>query len=358
MSKKAFGPKSLEDYYSKEDQLWDWACNYGQGIMGLAPDVVPEECVDFCLSQFARFNIPLPSCIIDVIIRGAGVTMYHVDVEDPYALLSGVSDVNAVWDWCHNAYEVWDGPHNGYEPDPQFLETFAYAPGQAEVVFDHTLSHPALDALPNMIGDYLSGMIRGVSDYSSYIEEPVWKSLNEDHILELRSMCLTPEGTFNETKFLAYFDLAAWAAFAWIAGPPSRAFRMYHHEIMSVAIKYGECILADGLVIAPTHYKKLSRPPQSCYRCGVAGWCVEIVLTMGNASYMCEHCLTEGMPKPKNSPLNCGSKMCMFTECPHNPYHGMGAGGINRSRAEHGQLGAMARGESCLRTEGDIKRLE
>lgn len=341
---KRFGPKSFEDYYSKEDQLHDWAMNCGYGMMGITMDAIPADCVDFCLSQYERYNVPIPRCIYSIIEQGAWVSLFHADVGDPYCLFHGVSDVNYTYDWVNHAFEVLEEGNKIWEPEPNSIETFTYIPGQAEETFNYITSHPGLDALPNMIGDYLSGAIRGISDFCWYNqEEPVWTQLHGEEILELRSMCIGSDGNFDERRFLAYFDLAAWAAFAWIAGPLSSAFRMRHHEIMSVAMSYGECLFADGVVIAPSNYQKLSRPPQSCYKCGIAGWCVEIVLAEDYEGYICEHCSSIGMPRPPSSLANCGSKMCMYSECPHNPYHGFGAAGIHRAHAQYGQLGAMVR---------------
>jgi hypothetical protein len=353
-----YGPKVYEDYYFKEDQLHEWTSQAQQGIMGICADCVPEECYQFCYSQYVRFNIPLPHCIDEIINSASMATFHHVDIVDPYCLLSGTSDVNTTSDWCYHAYEALDTWDNEVkELNPESIETFVAVPGQAEAVFEDIMSHPGLEALPNMVGEYLDGSIRGISDYAYYQEHPLWTYLEPDALLELRGMCIDKDGTFNETRLLAYFRLAAWATFAWIAGPPSRQFRLRHHEIMSAAMQHGECILVDGMTIAPTHYRKLARPPQSCYKCGVAGWCVEMVSTRDFTSYLCEHCSSEGMPKLSKSLATCGSKMCMYAECPHNPYHHLGGVGIHRARADYGQLGAMAQGELFLPEEG-VRKLK
>jgi len=324
--------------------------------MGLERSV-PEECHRFCLEQYHRYKIPMPRCIDTIIRLGAGVSMRYVDYIDPYVLLrNGLSDVEMTDDWHKHAYIVNDGTGNLYEPSPEGIESYGAVPNQADETFHKMMSFPGLDALPYGIGSELKGLINGVSDYCYQEEVPVWDELTAQELEELNRMCLFPNGGgVSSLKFEAYFELAAWAAFAWIVGPLSREFRATHHDIMSVAMTNGECILLDGCVISPVHYRKLERPPNSCYMCGIVSWCVEMTMAGEATNHMCEHCLSEGMPKLTKF-ATCGSKMCMVAECPHNPYHNLGSAGIHKARSEHGQLGAMARGESVMKVMGETNK--
>lgn len=348
MQKQRFGAKSPFDYDDKRDQLWDWVAECGTGIMHQCGDPAPQQCLDFCLTQYHRFNVPLPECIHEIIGASAATSLHYIDVVDPYVMFRGLSDVDIVDDSYLYAFTIHENGDKVYEPSPEVMETFQVIHGQSEEVFNSIMSHPGLDALPIGIGRELRGLLNGTHDYAYYMEVPAWDQISTGASMELGRLCTDADNILSHTKFEAYFELGAWAAFAWFIGPPSREFRANHHDIMATALVYGECILVDGCVISPNRYRKHVRPPVSCYQCGVAAWCVEVTMTMGSTNYMCEACLTDGMPKT-GALATCGSKYCLLAECPHNPYHNLGAAGINRSRAASGQLAAMARGESIIR---------
>jgi hypothetical protein len=338
------GPLPSYEYEDKEDQLHEWAVNNYCGVMGLSGGPPPEECIQFCYSQYERFKIPAPAAIEEIVHTGALAAIQCIDSFDPYVLFAGASDVDITDDWSKYTYEILDGDRV-YEVDPTSIETFSFIPNQDEVVFNRIMSHPGLDALPvgigSLIRDVLDGEMTGEDKYAC---------LTHPAKVALENLCITQDGRYDTDKMDAYFELAAWSAFAWLAGPLGRQTRIDQHEIFAVAVNYGEAIIIDGSVISPKNYRKLSRPPRSCMKCGLAAWCVEMISAGGTTRYMCEHCLSEGMaPSPMTT---CGSKRCLLSECTYHPYHHLGSPGIYQARRDFGQLGASARGESVLRIKG------
>jgi len=338
------GPIPAHDYWGKEDQLSDWVQNSNSGIIGFEHSDFPPECIDFAYSQYERFKVPMPKHLDDVVLTGIRAALWYMDCADPYALFSGISDVDMTTEWSEHAYEIIDDKRT-YEVNPENVETFRYAPGQDEAVFNQVMSFPGLEALPNMLGTCISDVLGGEYGYHERYEvlDPGVRS-------SLEILCTRQDGTLNTEMRDAYFDLAAWSAAAWFLGPLARDFRYRHHDIYHTVVNYGEAILVDGSVISPKNYRKLTRPPKSCMICGTAAWCVEMTASCGGTRYMCEHCLSEGMPP--STMATCGSKRCLLTACWHHPYHHMGAAGVHGARRDFGQLGAPARGESVLRIKG------
>jgi len=335
------GPK--QDYdYDKTDQIWEWVNNSNVGVMGF-DGTIPIECLEFCVEQYNRFGVPVHPDMYDVIRIGAGSAFYHCECNDPYALFWEVSDVNITNEWSMYTYEIRDGDRR-FEADPECFETFRYVPGQCEEVFDHIMSHPGLAALPGCVGSELSDILRG-----EYSDEPAVGNTHGADLEVLRKMC-TINGVEDWTRINAYYDLAAWAGFAWLAGPPGRIYRMDRHDVIGVAISYGESILLDGCVMDPQFYKKLSRPPISCHVCGVSAWCTELTMTEGFTRHICEHCNSEGMPPIHMA--TCGGKRCLLSECLHHPYHNHGTAGIRNAMRDFGQLRSVADGQTVTRVAG------
>lgn len=311
--------------------------------MGFSFGDVPQECSDFCFSQYDRFKIPFPIELLEVLTSGASAAFYYMDCVDPYAMLHGVSDVEMTDDWAMYAYEIVDG-NRVFEADPTSLETYKLMPGQDEAMFNQILSYPGLDALPYMLGCNIRDVLSG--EYGS----DAAYSVSADCMALLKNMCLKPDGSVNREMVDAYFELSSWATTAWLIGPLGRSFRYGNHEVFSIAMDHGEAVLFDGAVLDPRYYRKLPRAPRSCLRCGLSSWCVEMVSSGSSARYLCEHCLSEGMPP--SSIATCGSKRCLLATCPHHPYHHLGSAGIYQARTEHGQLSSAAKGETALRIKG------
>lgn len=296
--------------------------------MGFTPNDVPEDCYEFCESQYERFGIPCPPR--SVIQNGAFASFYLLDGHDPYVLLSGITDVVWTDDWSKNAYEIIDFKNKYWEVDIGSISTFKHLPGNDELVFNDIMSKPGLDALP--INYYTEDLREILFEYD------ILPHLPHEDLEYLKGLC-TKNGEFSPVKFDAYFELASWAGLAWFIGPLGRNFRCFFNEIFKVTIGFGESILVGGEVFGPDRYRKLNRPAKSCCRCGVAAWCVDLTsCDYSHSAYMCEHCLNAGMPP--STLATCGTKLCHLTKCVHHPYHYIeGNAGIHRSMRDFGHLG-------------------
>ena len=334
-----FGPEP-EWLKNKDDWVCNWISEGGEGMFGvLGSRDLPDESLDFILSQYYRFGIPFPDEVFDVARVGATAALHWADYMDPYCLLWNCSDVNMTQEWCQHTYEIfdlWDSLSR--EADPLWLETFVYVPGQAEGVFEYCLKHPGLQALPNHVGTGISSLLSG--DYG----EECWDGLDGRAEAALRKLCTTPGG-LDRPRMRAYFDLAAWAGFIWLAGPLGRGFRTKNCSIFDVALQHGRGILVEGSVLCPANYRRIARAPQSCYRCGVPSWCVELTQSGASINYICEHCSKEGMRQI--SQFHCGSLICRYTLCPHNPLHDKGGDGMYAA-VRCGQLGEAIHNKSPI----------
>lgn len=337
MNAPRFGPKTPYDY-NHNDQFFEWLDNNYTGIMGIEFGSPPDDCVDFCISQYHRFNIPVIPETLEIVAVCASYPIEYFELQDPYGLFSGVSDVEITDDWSRFAFEILDHGNRYYEPSPETIETYRFVPGRAEEVFDSILSKPGLLALPSRYGQTIQASMKG----DEWLHDVPWHmTISADARQALEELCRVGDAV-DWGRMHAYAELAAWAAFAWIIGPPSRTFRMQQHDVIMGAIQWGEAILWDHSVFGPGEYRRLERAPQSCYKCGIASWCVEMTVTASGTKRICEHCLTEGMPPSKIA--TCGSKRCMLSQCPHHPYHHMGSAGIHQSYRDKGQLVGMTKG--------------
>lgn len=310
--------------------------------MGITHGDSPIECIEFCTEQYKRFNISLPTILSEIVEAGAALSLYYLDCIDPYTMFQGLTDVDITTDWSEFAYEVIEGAGRVWEPDPSSVETFKFVPGQDEETFIQIMGQPGLEALPLGIGHQLKEYMSEGEEYGIFSPSD---TVSVDALRALDEVCGGNKNIKN-----AYYELAAWAAVAWLLGPPSRSFRMNYHDIYHTVLNHGEAIMVDGCVIPPHRYRKLQRPPRSCMKCGLASWCVEMTASISGTRYICESCLSEGMPP---SPMaTCGSKRCLLAECPHHPFHNMGTAGLGQAYRNYGQLGAAARGTSAIHIKG------
>ena len=332
-----FGPLSEWQFEDKQDQLWEWMSHCGGGIVGFTK--LPEECFVFCLEQYARFGIPVPPELYKIVEASASTPFFYADVIDPYALLHGESDVNFTLDWGTYTFEVKDEYTGRYfEASPENFESFIYDPRQCEENFIRLLSNPGLQSV------HCSYELEQLLFGEEYGDNCLI-SLDAEHREALFEYCKT-DGVVSQEWVEGFCKLAAWAGYAWLIGPPGSGYRDLM-DIFYVASRHGECILLDGCVISPENYRKLGRSPLSCHKCGIASWCIEMCLVDGGTRYICEHCLSEGMPKTRMA--TCGSKRCMQTICPHHPYYHLGTSGIRTYTRDHGQLRAAADGGTVTR---------
>lgn len=342
------GPfKESYEYYDycdgKVDQIEEWVSQSECGLFGFYFAEVPNECIDFCLSQYVRFGLHYDADTLMAVQAAASATFRYVDSFHPYALFSGVSDVDVTQDWSYYSYQIIDdfGKTTCREADPQFLETFVYMPGQAEHMFNEMLARPGLEALPNDVGHGIDDMLEGGNG------EEIWDAFGEETEAALRRLCTAPGAAEHDKKRLrAYVDIAAWAAFIWLASPYGRDYRR-RHSIMEAAMDFGEVILMEGTIIAPTHYIKHDRPPLACHRCHCQVWCVEHTMVGAETALICESCLYGHMAAMPNA--TCGTKFCKETKCPHHPLANLGPNGIYTAVRDHGQLTAMTKNHADLR---------
>lgn len=337
--------------YERHTSLHDYFSDTGYGIMGIMDwEELPKEMIEFCFSQYDRFGIPRPP--IDVVGLGAWATYQALDFQDPYILFFGVSDVNFTSEWMDIAYDIHD-THNGkvIEADPERIETYRYVPGQSEAAFNHFMSRPGLENLPESAHGNIEMCLDG-----EWTGEELCGRLSDDDEAILRDLCKEADGTVNGKKFRSYFSLSAWAAWCWFIGPLSKEWRFNNHDIFYICIRDGECIIYDGTIIEKEHYKRLDRSPKSCANCGLSAWCVDMVQIQGTTRHACEHCLNGSAPLFEEA--TCGSKACRNVECQYNKYHGL-TGGLQQMLRKTGQLSSMVKtGEKLLRSHPQAKQLE
>lgn len=339
--------------FEQEASLHDYTNNTGMGLMGIPdPNYLPKELIEFCLSQYDRFNIPRPHQ--NVIEVGAWATYFALDFSDPYALLMGVSDVNYTHDWQSYTYEIKD-PNTGRiieARNVEMLETFSVMQnGQAEVAFNHYMSHPGFESMPDYLVEHITLCLDG--EWNS--EGDAVAQLSQEAEMDLRALCAKEDGTVDGAKAMNYFKVAAWAAWCWFIGPPSRDFRYDHHDVFHTCFTHGECIIYEGFIFDPTQYKKIDRPPQSCAICGLDAWCVEMAQIGGSTRFLCEHHLNGDLPLYGTA--TCGSKACRYVECQYHPYFGKN-GGLASTLRKTGQLFSMARDGGTTALPGAQEQLK
>jgi hypothetical protein len=369
--------------YSNRTSLYDWVSNGGYGMSGISkPQELPREMYQFMVEQYRRFGVPVPP--ENVLLEAAWAMFFTVDYIDPYALLFGLTDVEASDEWALHTYDIkmYDGRVE--EADPEQLETFTYTPGMDHINFNHIMSNPGLDYIGlgsagEMINEYLGGDAYCDDDAYSRLEDPdkEWIDARSPQYVDpppkpvLTSMIHVPVSDqpyrieteleepnlyyyqkyksgvrykgmedfdrpdvkahfeallqnrrAHETR-LDYFRLGSWAALAWLVSPfpEAKEFREQCWDYFYMAYKHGECVLYAGTFLKHEDYTKLQRPSKSCVVCNLASWCVEYTYINGTNRLLCEQHLNGELPKI--APVTCGTKVCKFAECPHHPYHGM-----------------------------------
>jgi hypothetical protein len=145
-----------------------------------------------------------------------------------------------------------------------------------------------------------------------------------------------------------YFEVAAWAAFLWFAGPDGREWRNSHHDIFYMASRDGVAFMYDMSFIEAKHIRALERAPQSCVVCGLDSYCVEMAHISGTTRFLCEHHMNG---EPVFDGATCGTKICRAVMCPHHPLHGQEHGLMTQLK-KTGQLTSRRDGTLSLGTGG------
>lgn len=317
--------------------------------------LAPCEASEFIKGQYERFGIHVPLGAEFLYQYGIALVMDYVDYLDPYVMFWEWSDVRVTDDWANFKYNLIDGNKVSYECNHDDLETFIVQPGAAESFFNFHISRPGFDALPN-------ALTSGIREFHSEIMSGdrclgCWDETSSMDINIVRThaaladVCLSPGGLVDNDRLSAYYDLSMWAGILWFFGPLGRGWRQQISDVTAVCMQYGECILYQGDVYSPDTYQKVDAMPGSCEECGVGAFCVEqVYLSAGWVVDACEHCATAGMPNLGFG--TCGKRVCRYTECHHNPFHGQGPSGMYQAHRANGQL--MARAEERRRIDGVI----
>lgn len=326
--------------FESEAWLYEWVNNSGEGIWSFSD--IPEDCLNFIIGTFHHLGYQLPPEVWGVAKVGIEIVFHVCSIHAPYTLFRGVSDVDIVESHNHFVYKVrsLDGRGSTVEADPEETEVYVYRPGQAEEFYRYAIEniHKGLDAFPFSLGDFIREHLHG--DYGS----DFYHILTFEEETALREICSQqgPYGPqFNKKMFEAYFELAAWAAFVWLAGPYGRQYRIDNILLMNEAIQCGECLLNGTNIIGSDYYIKENRLPRSCFKCGHQTWCVELVQVEHHQTFICEHCARGDFPASQYT--NCGTRSCATSGCPNHPFHHLGKEGMFRAAAQYGQLNQIVR---------------
>lgn len=338
--------------WERKSSLFDWINNCGQGLIGIpSREHLPEEMINFVREQYARFNIPFNADIDEVALIGAWAAYGLLDFTDPYLWLLGTSDVSESPDWRTKCFTFIDhsSPFDttylkrGEPANPEFLETFVFVPNQCENVFNEIMAKPGLENLPGNAGLGIKAELDG--EYTGYEHDCFAELRDTDGCGYETLKAMTKE---NSEQARAYFELAAWAAFAWLVGPLSREWRYNTHDVFHLCLKDGISVIYDGAILGKENFYIEDRAPLSCSVCGVDAWCVEMTFIEGTHRMLCEKHVSDGIPL--YGAATCGSRICRYVACQNHPAHCRGAAGVHETYRKSGQLTDMVR-------QGDMLRL-
>lgn len=162
--------------------LADWLNNggYESGIFETTEHSMPRaEVQDFILSQFSRFNLPLP--LPEIIDTGINIAFCHISQWDPYYMFQNdMTEVDVTQEWLSNTYKIAQDNGKFIELDTDDLETFRYRKDQDLEAFNHYMNIPGLINLPD--GDVLDDHLKGsgyIEDVMSTVSDEVTEWLRE-----------------------------------------------------------------------------------------------------------------------------------------------------------------------------------
>jgi len=313
---------------------------YESGLSGIVQDPdFPPEAYDFIRMQFDRFGVPLPDIIADVVLNIAiHIVAYVVDVFDPYALLIEVSDLEMTEDWRKFTYDIkpFGGKGVPRRAKPEQIETFRYNPKQCEEWYTKLMSHPGLENLPGSVGEILMDEIDRRMNDGEYPMDMIDEKKVGRQISEI---CGEHEKN--------YYQLAAWAAFVWLASPFGRKYRYTTNLLFESAIDTGEVLIHEDIGIVSADFLiKTARAPYSCVECGLDSYCVEMVFTGDGSHNMCEHCTHDG--KTIFEGANCGTRWCKYISCQYHPDRLKG-NALYETMRGRGLLGVIMEGQEIKR---------
>lgn len=285
-----------EDY-----QLSEVAGN-GYGVIGYygGKSLSVKEAFPFIVAQYERFGQEVPD--MDMLSWCWDQAFYYIDQFDPYALMTGSCDVIKTEEAYYYQYAVSDDGKSWMEVEPDEVETFRYW-DKGEESWNILMQHPGLEEYFDHIYDYFD-------DHFSYIRD-------DDHAEAYGEEWELMNKYGPKTQDIAH--LGIWAAIMWMSSPleEAKAWRYEFHPIFNICYEHGACVLHAWTFHDPNYFERLERRPKTCAKCGIDSWCVDYTMIASEQqSYICEHCLSDGLPFPGRV---CGTRLCEKTSCPHHP---------------------------------------
>ena len=264
---------------------------------------VNEDCFYYMMDQFKRFGIyPIPQN--DLLSWCWSTALYYIDTYDPYILFDGLTDVVRTNEGYYYQYSLFDDETQRWsDVNAEYIETFKLWPDGAKnwhIMNDH----------PGLTKHFM-----GLYDYFIEHFDFIEFESNNQYYDEERAL-ITKYGP--KTRDLCH--LGIWATIMWMCSQfeAAVAWRNKFHPIFNFCYEEGACVVVDGNHFAgPTHFKRHERAANSCSKCGVVDWCVEIVDQHESVNFLCEHCVSGGERFPSRI---CGRRMCEQLECPNHPF--------------------------------------
>lgn len=263
----------------------------------------PQDCYDFMMSQFQRFQLPwAPMEMLRVFWNEA---IFFLDVFSPDAFFGGLTDVISTEDRYYFTFEIQSEDGRLIHMPPEDIQTFKlWPPGNGN--YEYMMRHPGLK------GDDTAWELKSLMEE---FEEKVDWGENDD---------INEAKTFFGSHFKNVSHLALWAGSVWLLSPlpAARKWREDTHLIFNAVYKYGECLVDFGNLYLPMQYKKLEVPVQTCVVCNTRLPCANPVkFSSGNWFFCCDACYTRTQ-QVENNPYHdrwqrSSCDHCALSSCPH-----------------------------------------
>lgn len=278
------------------------AVGNGYGVIGYYGGNSHEviDALKFMEDQYKRFGMMPPQK--DFLHWCWDQAFYYIDQMDPYALLSGCTDVIKTEEAYYYQYAVSNDGDEWVEVAPNDIETFRLWE-DGEKSWEVLMGYPGLQEYFSHIYDYFMDHFEFIkADDHPECYETEWKYMKQYG---------------PNTQHLAH--LGIWSAIMWMCSPlpEAKAWRYEFHPIFKICYDFGACVLHGWTFHDPRYFIRQDRKAQTCSNCGIDEYCVDLTQTRREMSeYLCEHCLSGGLPFPGRS---CGTKLCENTGCPNHP---------------------------------------
>lgn len=308
MSKIALPPRNAPAWSPVDTDDWMWG-GVLQQVAGEAGGVMtyydkldyPDECYDFMMSQFQRFQLPLAAKGNFHVFWDAAIMF--LDIFNPMAFFCGLTDVIATEDRYYFTHEIKMEDGRIMQCRPEEIETYKLWPA-ANGNYEFMMTHPG------MKGDDAIWELQEMFD------------VFEEHAMEIENTDIAEARQFFGSHFDNVAHLAMWSCAVWLLSPLPAAhqWRSMNHVVFQAVYQYGECLIDFGNVYNPMQYRKLAVPVQTCVVCQTRLHCaVPVQMPDGNYLFCCEHC--DPTPDARERYYfserrrTCGE--CRFSHCPH-----------------------------------------